>query len=80
MTTSVDIDNMKKIIPLLAILLPAPALAGTLFTLPDASSTLATMGSYSSPIFTDLFPLVELIVGVLLAFLVVRLIIGVFTK
>jgi hypothetical protein len=52
------------------------AYAGTLFTLPDATSTLAQVGAYSSPIFSDLFPLVALIVGVLLATLVVKLLIG----
>lgn len=58
---------------------PLPVFAGTLFTLPDASSTLNQIGAYSSPVFTDILPLVLLIVGVLLAFVVVKLLISALT-
>lgn len=44
---------------------------GVLFTLPDASTTLASVGAYSSPVFSDLFPILELIVGIGLAIAIV---------
>lgn len=53
-------------------------IAGVLFTLPDATSTLTAIGAYSSPLFDDFFPLALLIAGILLPILAVTLIIRIF--
>lgn len=44
---------------------------GTLFTLPDSASFLAAVGTTSAPIVSDFIPFIELVVGVILAFLIV---------
>lgn len=49
---------------------------GILFTLPDASTTLASVGAYSGPISSDLMPLVFLSVGVFLGLFIVGWIIS----
>jgi len=49
---------------------------GTLLTLPDASTTLAAVGDYSAPIFTDLLPFFYLAIGVFLGLFVVSWLIG----
>jgi len=49
---------------------------GILFTLPDASTTLASVGAYSSPIMTDLLPIAILGIGVFLGFFIVQFLIG----
>jgi len=54
--------------------------AGTLFTLPDASTTLANVGAYSSPLFSDFLPLIYIILGVLVIAFLISIIIGAFTK
>jgi hypothetical protein len=46
---------------------------GVLFTLPDATSSLAAIGAYSSPILTDFLPLFNLIAGFGLPIVVVLL-------
>lgn len=43
----------------------------TLVTLPDATTTLANVGAYSSAIFSDLLPVAELILGFALPALIV---------
>lgn len=42
-------------------------LFGTLFTIPDATTTLSDVGAWSGPLFTDLWPLVMMIGGIALA-------------
>lgn len=37
---------------------------GVLFTLPDASTTYAAVGAYSSPLLTEFLPLIYLIAGI----------------
>lgn len=54
--------------------------AGTLFTLPDASTTLAGVGAYSSPIFTDFLPVIYIVLGVLVVGFILSLIIRAFTS
>lgn len=46
---------------------------GVLFTLPDATSTLASVGAYSSPLFSDFLPLINLIGGFALPVIIVLL-------
>lgn len=49
-----------------------------LFTLPDASTTMNGIGAYSAPIFSDFLPFIELVLGVVLAFIIVRWLISIF--
>lgn len=52
-------------------------LLGTLFTLPNATTTMAGIGEYSSPLFSDLFPIVILTVGIFLGLFIAGWIISV---
>jgi hypothetical protein len=61
-----------------AVLGPSVALAGTLFTLPDASTTLTAIGAYSAPVFSDFLPLIYLLTGILIPVLAVVLIMRLF--
>lgn len=51
----------------------------SLFTLPNASTTLAGIGEYSTPIITDFLPFIYVIVGITLAILIVKWLVGIFT-
>lgn len=48
---------------------------GTLFTLDSASTTMASLGAYSTPIVTDFLPIVYVVGGIALGIFVVVLII-----
>lgn len=56
------------------------SLYGTLFTMPSASTTLNQMGDWSSTLFTEFWPLITVILGVGVAFLVIKLIVGLFNR
>jgi len=58
---------------------PQIAYAGTLFTMPDASTTLNGVGAYAGPIFTDFLPLIYIILGVLVIAFILGVIIRAFT-
>lgn len=47
-------------------------LFGTLFTIPDATTTITAVGAYSTTWFTEFLPVVYLIVGVAVAALAIR--------
>jgi len=51
-------------------------LYGTLFTLPDAETILASTSEYSVPLFSDFLPLIYLVggvgLGLLLIFVIIR--------
>ena len=51
---------------------------GTLFTLPDASTTLSNLGAYSTPVASDFMPLFYLLGGIALAILIVVVIVKIF--
>jgi len=51
---------------------------GVLFTMPAASTTLAGIGAYSSPVFDDFYPILLLLAGVIIPVLAVGLIIMLF--
>jgi len=51
---------------------------GVLFTLPDASSTYAAIGAYSSPLFSEFLPLIYLIAGVGIPVLLIALLVRLF--
>lgn len=51
---------------------------GILFTLPDATTTLNGIGAYSTPIFSDFMPFIELVLGIIFAFFAVLWIIRIF--
>lgn len=55
-------------------------LFGTLFTLPDASTTLSNLGAYSVPVVSDFLPLIYVVGGISLALLVVGFVIYLFTR
>jgi hypothetical protein len=55
-------------------------LFGTLFTLPSASSTLEGLSAYSSPIFSDFWPAIELVGGIAIGIGVVAILIIVLTR
>jgi hypothetical protein len=46
---------------------------GILFTLPDSGTMLNAIGTTSTPIFNDLMPLFELVIGIILPFIVLVL-------
>jgi len=52
-------------------------IAGVLFTLPAASTSLAAIGEYSSPMFDEFLPLVYLVLGILIPVLVATIIISI---
>lgn len=51
----------------------------TLATLPSASSTLAQIGAYSSPLFDDLLPFAILAIGFFVGIFIIRFIIQAIT-
>jgi len=53
-------------------------LVGVLATLPSATSTLAQVGAWSSPIFDELWPFGVFAIGVFLGFFLIKYIIGLF--
>jgi len=52
-------------------------LFGVLITLPSASTTLAGVGAYSEPLFTEFLPIIYLVLGILIPVLVAVLIISI---
>lgn len=55
-----------------------PAYAGTLFTMPDATTTLAAVGAWSSPVFNDFLPLIEMVLGILIVAFIIFILIRAF--
>lgn len=55
-----------------------PLLTGVLATLPSATTTLAGIGEWSSPIFAELWPFGLMAMGVFLGFFIIRYVIGLF--
>lgn len=51
---------------------------GTLFNLPSASSSIASIGEYSAPLVTDFLPFVFIVVGFALGILVVKAVVNMF--
>jgi hypothetical protein len=45
---------------------------GFIFDLPNATDTMASMGTYAKPWFSELFPLAAAIVGILIAGFIIR--------
>jgi len=50
---------------------------GVLITLPSASTTLAGIGAYSSPLFDEFLPVIYLVMGILIPVMVTVLIISI---
>jgi uncharacterized membrane protein YedE/YeeE len=59
-------------------LITTHAHAGTLFTLPDATTTLAAAGAWSSPIFNDFLPLIYVLIGILVPAIVIGILLRLF--
>lgn len=49
---------------------------GILFTLPTTSDILVSIGEVSTPIFSDFWPIVTLVLGLVLVFVVIRVLFG----
>ena len=53
---------------------------GYLFDLPSASSSLATMGEWSKPVFSDMIPLAFLLMGITFVLWVISQVINSFKR
>lgn len=51
---------------------------GTLFTMPDASTSLNAIGEWSAPLFTDFLDLIWYILGFAFIIFLIRLVLGIF--